>query len=142
MTKEEAIQVLRDWDGYFIGHGSDDVNEALNMAIEALEKEPCEDCISRQEAIDAVIDLCRHYTPTKSVNHPHVDFVIEALQKLPSVTPKKKTGKWMQAPDAPNCYWCSECGCYRDSEHDEGLLNFCPNCGAKMVEPQESEVSE
>ena len=67
----------------------DDVIETI---IKALEQEPCEDCISRQEAIDAVIDLCRHYTPTKSVNHPHVDFVIEALQELSSVTPKEKTG--------------------------------------------------
>ena len=40
MTREEAIQVLRDWDGYFIGHSSDDVNGALNMAIQALEQEP------------------------------------------------------------------------------------------------------
>ena len=39
MTRKEAIQVLKDWDGYFIGHGSDDVNEALNMAIKELEKE-------------------------------------------------------------------------------------------------------
>lgn len=42
MTREEAIQVLKDWDGYFIGHSSDDVNEALNMAIEELKKEPKE----------------------------------------------------------------------------------------------------
>lgn len=37
MTREEAIQVLKDWDGYFIGHSSDDVNEALNMAIKKLD---------------------------------------------------------------------------------------------------------
>lgn len=36
MTREEAIQILKDWDGYFIGHGSDDVNEALNIAVEAI----------------------------------------------------------------------------------------------------------
>ena len=40
MTREEAIDILKDWDGYFIGHSSDDVNEALNMAIKALEQEP------------------------------------------------------------------------------------------------------
>ena len=40
MTNEEAKQVLRDWDGYFVGHGSDAVNEALEMAIKALEEEP------------------------------------------------------------------------------------------------------
>lgn len=36
MTKEEAIKVLTDYDGYFIGHSSDEVNEALDMAISAL----------------------------------------------------------------------------------------------------------
>ena len=40
MTREEAIEVLKDWDGCFIGHSSDDVNEALDMAIKALEQEP------------------------------------------------------------------------------------------------------
>lgn len=40
MTREEAIDILKDWDGYFIGHSSDDVNEALDMAIKALEQEP------------------------------------------------------------------------------------------------------
>ena len=39
MTKEQAIKVLSDYDGYFIGHSSDEVNEALEMAISAL-KEP------------------------------------------------------------------------------------------------------
>ena len=36
MTKEEAIKVFNDYDGYFIGHSSDEVNEALDMAISAL----------------------------------------------------------------------------------------------------------
>ena len=40
MTREKAIEVLESWDGYFIGYGSDDVNEALNIAIEELKKEP------------------------------------------------------------------------------------------------------
>lgn len=39
MTREEAIEVLKDWDGYFIGHSSDDVNEALEIAIEAINKQ-------------------------------------------------------------------------------------------------------
>lgn len=89
MTREETIQLLRNWDGYFIGHGSDDVNEALDIAIKALEQKSCEDAISREAAIEAVIDLCKYYTPTKSVNHPHMDFVIEELQNLPSVTPQQ-----------------------------------------------------
>ena len=46
------------------------------------------DLISRQAAIDAVKELCEHYTPTKSVTHPHMDFVIEELQNLPSAQPE------------------------------------------------------
>lgn len=39
MTVEEAIKIFNDWDGYFVGHGSDDVTEALTMAINALQAE-------------------------------------------------------------------------------------------------------
>lgn len=44
--------------------------------------------ISLQAAIDAVKELCEHYTPTKSVKHPHMDFVIEELLNLPSAQPE------------------------------------------------------
>ena len=40
MTREEAIQVLNSYDGYFIGYRTDDVDEALDMAIKALEQQP------------------------------------------------------------------------------------------------------
>lgn len=96
----------------------------------------CEDAVSRKAAIEAVMDLCKHYTPTKSVNHPHVDFVIEALQDLPPVTPKRKKGKWIELSNINHTYKCSECG--------EMLVNisdgknmvaknypFC-HCGAEM----------
>ena len=46
------------------------------------------DLISRQEALDAIIELCKHYTPTKSVDHPHMDFVLETIKGLPSVEPQ------------------------------------------------------
>lgn len=46
-----------------------------------------------------------------------------------------KTGHW----DSRTCK-CSECG-YQIafSEYAERKYKYCPNCGAKMVEPQESE---
>ena len=48
MTKEEAIlRLKRQADGYY-----PKLTEALNMAIKALEQQPCEDCISRQAVID------------------------------------------------------------------------------------------
>ena len=37
MTRKEAIEILKDYDGYFIGHSSDEVNAALELAINSLE---------------------------------------------------------------------------------------------------------
>ncbi len=34
---------------------------------------------------------------------------------------------------------CSECG--NDNKHDE-YMTYCPNCGTKMITPQESEDKE
>lgn len=71
------------------------------------------------------------------------------VKKMPSVMPKKKTGKWIDdankidAQFGRHTYICSECGKY--AEHfisgtevwwDRIKPNFCPNCGARM------EVSE
>lgn len=57
-----------------------------------------------------------------------------------TVTLKPKTGHWKRriVDGGYNADWkCSECGykVYTDFVN----YNFCPNCGAKMVEPQESE---
>lgn len=102
----------------------------------------CEDAVSRKTAIEAVMDLCKHYTPTKSVNHPHVDFVIEALQDLPSVTPKRKTGKWILLEECANAgYYCSECRKRVVKEGWSGTvkkIKFCPNCGADMRQREEN----
>ena len=56
MTKAEAIAMLKRiqepeaWEPQI----NQAAFEALDMAIKALKQEPCEDCISRQAAIDAV----------------------------------------------------------------------------------------
>ena len=61
----------------------------------------------------------------------------EKLSKLPTVTPKEKTGKWV------NEKWygldfigvtCSNCGII-----ESRFSPYCPNCGVKMIKPQESE---
>ena len=60
------------------------------------------DLISRQAAIDAIKELCLHYTPTKSVFHPHMDFVIEELTNLPSAQPEI-----IRCKDCRNNHWCN-----------------------------------
>lgn len=98
-----------------------------------------DDLISRQAAIDAVKELCEHYTPTKSVTHPHIDFVIEELQNLPSAEQKK--GKWKE-------WWSGDCAlimtgeemlwmCSECTAKFSGRSAYCPNCGAEMVNSNE-----
>ena len=56
-----------------------------------------------------------------------------------------KIGHWIkQNDDYFDWYECSECEYGSDGEMQynnefEVRTNYCPNCGAKMVEPQESE---
>ena len=87
MTNEEAIEILngiapmpRRCDGKSTTHLL--VMEALEMAIKALEQEPCEDCISREEAINEMSNAL------KRVFVEHRDIAEKAMNKLPSVTPK------------------------------------------------------
>lgn len=83
MTAEKAIEILSD-----VG----DINrccaedaEALDMAIKALEQKPCEDCISRQEAISAIQD--EYYADAVGID------IVDIVAHLPSVTPKAE--RWI-----------------------------------------------
>jgi hypothetical protein len=92
MTREEAITILKHNVSACL-HGTE-WGEALDMAIKALEKEPCEDAISRKAAIRWVKTECNPY------GKPTLDFesgkkVIEHLKQMPSVTPKLKTWEWI-----------------------------------------------
>ena len=86
--------VLKDY-GIDISHisgtiGTHMVEDFMEMMIKAgyVERQGRGmDLIDRQAAIDAIKELCQHYTPTKSVNHPHMNFVIEELENLPSAQP-------------------------------------------------------
>jgi Zn finger protein HypA/HybF involved in hydrogenase expression len=62
-----------------------------------------------------------------------LDMAIEALEH----PQEPKTGHWWERDTYPQ-----ECECWDCSECQETVFertNYCPNCGAKMVEPQESE---
>ena len=88
------------------------------------------DLISRQ----AVIDACE-----QSIN---ILEAVDRIMDLPSVEQEPKTGHWIESNIPNEKYVCSECGgaCwYYDYQGDVAKSRYCPNCGAKMVEPQESE---
>ena len=76
-----------------------------------------------------------------------------AIEQLPSVTPQEpKTGhwEWVQYDDNPKLgdWHCSECRCvvvkcvYKNEKGGIPLYKYCPQCGRRMIEPQESEDKE
>ena len=111
--------------------------EALDMAIKALEQQPCEDTISRQAAIGAIMsELTYAHYPS---------WYAERLEQLPSVTPTNKKCHNVN-PDYAECdqFVCSNCGIElqdwhrveRDEDGDityhEYEFKYCPNCGADI----------
>ena len=103
------------------------------------------DCISRTDAIKGLGEQPYVWTDSDFEIQQLADWKThkEMLENLPPVTPQKpKTGKWIstETKGVRYAFWCRyKCSlCGELSDH----TNFCPNCGAKMVEPQESEVED
>lgn len=80
------------------------------------------DLIHKQEAINAVIDVCRNYTPTQCTVHPHIDCIVEALEMLPT----RGDDGWVpcseRLPDVYGTYLVS----YR-TESEPDLASFDPD---------------
>ena len=137
MTREEAkniiSQMIKDEEGFL----SDNTVEAHKMAIQALSQEPCDDAISR---ILVRMWNCRG-KHTTSIDKVKMEQIIH--EELPSVT--QKSGEWIMSDDGLYRPICDKCGAHPwkgyipTVEEATEVFKYCPNCGAKMVEPQESE---
>lgn len=77
--------------------------------------QPCEDAISRAEAVRVASGYC------------HPANVAKELAKLPPVTPQTKTGHWIRVTDKTgHLVWeCDKCGWQQRFN-----TNFCPDCGS------------
>ena len=116
--------------------------EELEKRIEALEQEPCDDAISRQAVLAAMRK--NHRSGGRDIDGDYIEgdykeSLYDDIISLPSATSQPKTGRWISLDDFrgkynENGFMCSECG-----EHSDFEENFCPNCGCRMVELQESE---
>ena len=136
MTREEIDKIASDYLNDC--ESESDMLDVFEVAKEALEQEPCEDVISRQ----AVMDCFKKWQPYMATRLWDFEQELSALQ---SVTSQPKTGHWINAyPDIePNPMFmyaiCSVCN-FKQSISIK--LNFCPNCGLKMIEPQERSKKE
>ena len=112
-----------------------DACEGAIEIIKALEQQPCGNAIDRAEAIKIASGYC------------HPANVAKELAKLPSVTPQPKIGHWINIGSEGEIdgqivqsFSCSECGAisiFRIGYKRPINSDLCPNCGCRMVEPQE-----
>jgi hypothetical protein len=118
-------------------------------AIKELEQEPCDDAISREDALEAILirvpDFCGGDEGGNLIGRNET---ASYIRNLPSVTPKLKTGHWFYDESIEN-WRCSECketpktmGYCGSANFMVEHFKFCNHCGAKMIEPQESEVEK
>ena len=114
-----------------------DYIQTLNKVMDWLEQEPCEDAISRKAVINQIF-----YSTDNNGDVVLGSALRERIARLPSVTPQEpRKGHWIMTHDYFTGAYESidyvKCSCCHDYSLEEG--NYCPNCGAKMVEPKESE---
>jgi len=158
MTKEEAISWIEKIIEKYI-HGGDDEfdskrEEALRMGISALEQnekaeewyklfvekfESCEDAISREAVKEQIYEyvISGEYCQTRGT-----DLLLKRIGELPSVTPNKPKGHWIDADGntvkmingvPQDSCWCSECKEWLTASDEYSCKGYyCPCCGIEM----------
>ena len=93
-----------------------------------------DELISRQQAIDAIMDT----EPLFGIDgtpYQKTQDVVNAINALPSIEPRK--GRWIRTRTMVHDgeLYCDQC----EQEHPEQKLiwNYCPNCGADMREGEQ-----
>lgn len=92
------IDIPEEYKEQFIKNKCDDLFNSLatnefgyvlrkSFETATLETQPCEDCISRQEAISAIQD--EYYADAVGID------IVDIIAHLPSVTPTRPTGRWI-----------------------------------------------
>ena len=109
--------------------------EWLKELKQLKDQEPCEDvdCIDRERAKTAIRDRFKDLPSRVEIN--------TILNDLPPVTPQPKMGHWnayelFQGGIKEEWLECSEC------MWSNALLiprNYCPKCGARMMEKEDDE---
>lgn len=144
---KEAVDVIKAYRQMLTDSVSNQIDgdiKAFDVAVEAMERESC-DAISRQAVIDILKDKWDLYMYADDAMEASID----KIKVMPSVTPQSKTGHWIGIDEEPHEVWeCDHCGFVIDGSgcidpYDyRDTYKYCPNCGAKMIEPRERSGQE
>lgn len=148
MTDKEAL----DWlisrkEHYEMDDNCQELAEAIQIGINAIEQKPCEDAVSKQAVAEVLLKYAHD-----PVGKRFAEFLVSQINALPPVTPQKpKTGHWVY--DREHCdslnvaYTCSCCGrrvfvpypfeIFHGIERDVYKSYPYCHCGAKMLEVKE-----
>jgi hypothetical protein len=114
--------------------------------VPTIEPEPCEDTVSRRKLRNELEELITAWDKYPVMAEPikGIGTAIGYVAAIPSVTPKRKIGKWILLEECANAgYYCSECRKRVVREGWSGTvrkIKFCPNCGADMRSEAEREI--
>ena len=120
-----------DWNtyNYAFDFYADLLMKAYEQGRKDAQPEPCEDAVNRQRLLDDLKKLKTAWKkyPVMAEQIKGVEAAIGYAEAIPSVMPKRKTGKWIHSDFSHEFLHCSECGRGRYF-----CSNFCPNCGVDM----------
>ena len=120
-------------------------NIPMRLVRHAFEKLPelCEDAVSRRRLLSDLKKLIAAWKryPVMAEQIKGVKVAIGYVEMIPSVTPKRKSGKWIEEQRGikVTLYRCSECGraVIDDTSYDAAKdFPFC-HCGADMRQREE-----
>ena len=110
----------------------------IEELIKALEQQPSDDCISREEVQDLISRWLSDYLLDET--REALETINYKVGDMPAVYPERPKGKWIECRSrfGVGYFKCSECGRKLDwIDRDD---NYCCNCGSDNSESTEKLV--
>ena len=134
MTREDAISIMN-----VIVHmlepqyDTDRIEDAVEIAIKALEQEPCEDVISREYLFKVLDDFCGH-DRTAAIT---LDTLADLVYDIPSVKPQEPILDKIRAEIEELIEW-HDCPIEYDNGNDAWYCEAC-NQAIKIIDKYRGE---
>ena len=144
MTTEKAIEFGKIFLKSIENEKGSATYEFVETAVKMMEKEPCEDAISRKAVLDSLVEYMdafynengRMMYSDHIITNADCNDLKEWIRSFPSVRPKEKVGHWIDKFGGE--YRCSCCreiiSIDTEIEFPNGITyKYCPNCGCRII---------